>query len=270
MSGADPIDARPGFAAMLKRIEGNGVRTIIVETASRFARDLMVQEVGYAAAGARHRADRGRQPAVLHRRHADGAAGAPGARGHRRVRQGDDGCEAAGRAGAQARDGREGRGAQEPCRGAARGVAVAKRLRRRRPKGGVRSFREISAELFGAGSREHEGPAVLGVVDQEHAARDFGMTVADVISAEVVIRRVPASACEARAQASGGAAASDAARAGGARRRRLAGLLPLEPRRRGERRVLLADLRLDSFADALGCVQYGKIPTGFPSPGPGF
>ena len=33
---------------MLERIEGNGVRTIIVETASRFARDLMVQEVGYA------------------------------------------------------------------------------------------------------------------------------------------------------------------------------------------------------------------------------
>lgn len=46
--GADPIDTRPGFASMLKRIEGNGVRTIIVETASRFARDLMVQEVGYA------------------------------------------------------------------------------------------------------------------------------------------------------------------------------------------------------------------------------
>ena len=33
---------------MLKRIEGNGVRTILVETAHRFARDLMVQEVGYA------------------------------------------------------------------------------------------------------------------------------------------------------------------------------------------------------------------------------
>jgi DNA invertase Pin-like site-specific DNA recombinase len=33
---------------MLKRIERNGVRTIIVETASRFARDLMVQEVGHA------------------------------------------------------------------------------------------------------------------------------------------------------------------------------------------------------------------------------
>ena len=33
---------------MLDRIDGNGVRTIIVETASRFARDLMVQEVGFA------------------------------------------------------------------------------------------------------------------------------------------------------------------------------------------------------------------------------
>lgn len=48
VSGADPVDSRAGFAAMLKRIEGNGVRCIIVETASRFARDLMVQEVGYA------------------------------------------------------------------------------------------------------------------------------------------------------------------------------------------------------------------------------
>ena len=45
---ADPIETRPGFAAMLERIESNGVRTIIVETANRFARDLMVQEVGYA------------------------------------------------------------------------------------------------------------------------------------------------------------------------------------------------------------------------------
>src|SRR5215204_5777589 len=48
VSGADHITSRAGFAAMLKRVEGNGVRTIIVETASRFARDLMVQEVGYA------------------------------------------------------------------------------------------------------------------------------------------------------------------------------------------------------------------------------
>ena len=37
-SGADAMDSRPGFAAMLERIEGNGVRTVIVATASRFAR----------------------------------------------------------------------------------------------------------------------------------------------------------------------------------------------------------------------------------------
>src|ERR1700722_20051508 len=47
VSGADAIDERPGFAAMLQRLLGNGVRTIIVETASRFARDLIVQETGW-------------------------------------------------------------------------------------------------------------------------------------------------------------------------------------------------------------------------------
>src|SRR5262249_8496987 len=46
VSGADPIESRPGFAALLDRIEGNGVRTVIVEDASRFARDLVTQELG--------------------------------------------------------------------------------------------------------------------------------------------------------------------------------------------------------------------------------
>ncbi len=46
VSGADPIDARPGFSALLDRIEANGVRTVIVEDASRFARDLITQELG--------------------------------------------------------------------------------------------------------------------------------------------------------------------------------------------------------------------------------
>src|SRR5829696_2024775 len=48
VSGADHITARPGFGAMMERIAGNGVRTILVETANRFARDLIVQETGYA------------------------------------------------------------------------------------------------------------------------------------------------------------------------------------------------------------------------------
>ena len=47
MTGADPVDQRPGFAEMLKRFAANGVRTVIVETASRFARDLIVQETGW-------------------------------------------------------------------------------------------------------------------------------------------------------------------------------------------------------------------------------
>jgi hypothetical protein len=45
--GTDALDARPGFAAMLEHIASNGARTIIVETANRFARDLIVQETGH-------------------------------------------------------------------------------------------------------------------------------------------------------------------------------------------------------------------------------
>lgn len=47
VSGADPVTARPGFAKMLDRIAGNGVRTIIVESPDRFARDLIVAMTGH-------------------------------------------------------------------------------------------------------------------------------------------------------------------------------------------------------------------------------
>lgn len=46
VKGEDAINTRPGFAALLDCIEGNGVRTVIVEDASRFARHLMAQETG--------------------------------------------------------------------------------------------------------------------------------------------------------------------------------------------------------------------------------
>jgi DNA invertase Pin-like site-specific DNA recombinase len=49
VSGADPVDARPGFCAMLAYMLNNGARIVIVENASRFARDLIVQETGYQA-----------------------------------------------------------------------------------------------------------------------------------------------------------------------------------------------------------------------------
>jgi DNA invertase Pin-like site-specific DNA recombinase len=53
VSGADAVQDRPGFGRMLDRIEGNGVRLILVEDASRFARDLLVQEAGLAMLVAR-------------------------------------------------------------------------------------------------------------------------------------------------------------------------------------------------------------------------
>lgn len=45
--GADPVNERPEFARMMDRLASNGVRTILVETANRFARDLIVQETGW-------------------------------------------------------------------------------------------------------------------------------------------------------------------------------------------------------------------------------
>lgn len=47
VKGADPVTSRPGFAAMLERIASNGVRTIIIESPDRFARDLAVQLAGH-------------------------------------------------------------------------------------------------------------------------------------------------------------------------------------------------------------------------------
>lgn len=47
VSGADPVMSRPGFAEMLSYMLGNGARIVLVENASRFARDLTVQIAGH-------------------------------------------------------------------------------------------------------------------------------------------------------------------------------------------------------------------------------
>jgi DNA invertase Pin-like site-specific DNA recombinase len=148
VSGADPIDTRPGFAAMLKRIEANGVRTILVETASRFARDLMVQEVGHARLRERGidliAADNPSSfiddtPTAKLVRQVLGAisefdkamtvAKLRGARERKRREAGK--CE-----------GRKSHAERNPEL-----VALVRQLRRRRPKGGQRSLRQVSAEL---------------------------------------------------------------------------------------------------------------------------
>jgi DNA invertase Pin-like site-specific DNA recombinase len=140
VSGADPVHTRPGFAAMLKRIEGNGVRVILVETANRFARDIMVQETGW-----QFLRERG-----VHLMAADSPSAfiddtptskmiRQAARRHLRVREGVAGRQARRCPQAQAGDRGEGRRPQEPRRGASR---------RRRP-------RQV------AGAQEAQGRAIV-------------------------------------------------------------------------------------------------------------
>jgi DNA invertase Pin-like site-specific DNA recombinase len=49
VSGDDHIEDRPGFSAMLDRIESNGVRLVIVEDIQRFARDTLGGLLGLLA-----------------------------------------------------------------------------------------------------------------------------------------------------------------------------------------------------------------------------
>lgn len=47
LSGADPIEARPGCLAILAWIASNGIRCVVVETPNRVTSDLIVQETGW-------------------------------------------------------------------------------------------------------------------------------------------------------------------------------------------------------------------------------
>lgn len=150
--GSDPIETRPGFAEMLEALEANGTKTIIVETASRFARDLMVQEVGFAMLKARGidliaadsptsflddtptaRLIRQVLGAISEFEKAMLVAKLKGARDRKR------------RTGVKV-EGRKSIAEQKP-----ETVEMARKLARARPKGGKRSLREISAELAAAG-----------------------------------------------------------------------------------------------------------------------
>jgi DNA invertase Pin-like site-specific DNA recombinase len=158
VSGADPIESRPGFTALLARLAGNGVRTIIVETASRFARDLMVQEVGFARlqelgvtliAADSPQSFLDDTPTSKLIRQILGAvsefdkamvvAKLKGARDRKRAREGK--CE-----------GRKSHAELNPEL-----VALVRQLRRRRPKGGQRSLRQISAEVAAQGYLNERG-----------------------------------------------------------------------------------------------------------------
>jgi len=159
ISGADRIEERPGFAHLLERLEGDGVTAIIVETANRFARDLIVQETGFhmlrqlgydlIAADSPNSfledtptADLIRQVlgAVSQFEKASLVAKLKGARDRKRRETGK--CE-----------GRKSHAEKRP--GA---VAFAKKLRRANPKTGRRlSLRRVSAALAEAGHLNERG-----------------------------------------------------------------------------------------------------------------
>jgi DNA invertase Pin-like site-specific DNA recombinase len=164
VSGAEHLENRPGFAAMLEHIEGNGVRTIIVETANRFARDLMVQEVGYDRLRSRT-VGKGKdaRPDPIHLVAADSPNAflddGPTSKLIRQVlgavAEFDKAMTVAKLRGARERkrrelgkcEGRKSHAEKNP-----EAVALAKKLRRASPKTGKRrSLREISAELAEAG-----------------------------------------------------------------------------------------------------------------------
>ena len=159
VSGADAIETRTGFAALLDRIEGNGVRTVIVEDASRFARELMAQELGITLLISRNvrlltasgdDLTASEDPTRKMMRQIAGAfaeyekARLVGKLKHARDRKRQDEGKC------------EGRKSHAELRPAV--VAEAKRLHRASPKTGERrSLRKISAELAAVGYLNERG-----------------------------------------------------------------------------------------------------------------
>ena len=152
VSGAE---TRAGFASLLDRIEGNGVRTVIVEDASRFARELMAQELGITlliSRGVRLLTASGddltasddptrkmmRQIAGAFAEYEKARLVSKLRHARERIRQERGKCE-----------GRKPHGELRP-----ETVALAKRLHRASPKTGKRlSLRKISAKLAESGQR---------------------------------------------------------------------------------------------------------------------
>jgi DNA invertase Pin-like site-specific DNA recombinase len=159
VKGADPVDQRPGFAAMLKHIAGNGVRTVICETASRFARDLIVQETGWRllrdagitliAADSPGGFLDDTPTAVMIRQILGSVSQFEKAMLVAKLRGARDRMKR--RTGAKV-EGRKSHAEERPDV-----VALAKKLARKRPKGGQLSLRAISAELAAQGFVNEKG-----------------------------------------------------------------------------------------------------------------
>jgi DNA invertase Pin-like site-specific DNA recombinase len=158
VSGADRVDQRPGFAEMLQRLASNGAKTIIVESPDRFARDLAVQLAGHdmlkglgiaiIPASAPDFFTEDTPTAVLVRQvlgaiaqFEKASAVAKLAAARKRKRERDGRCE-----------GRKPLSITRP-----EVVALARKLRRRRPKGGQLSLRGVASELAARGYFNERG-----------------------------------------------------------------------------------------------------------------
>jgi DNA invertase Pin-like site-specific DNA recombinase len=161
MSGADAIEARPGFSQMLASIEGNGVRLVLVEDASRLARSVLVSELAILVLkqrGVRILTASGEDltetddPArVLMRQVAAAFAQYEKTRLVGKLKTARDRLAAA--QNGKRVEGRKGYDETKPEL-----VKAAKRLARKSPKTGkARSLRQIAAELAAAGYSTAQG-----------------------------------------------------------------------------------------------------------------
>jgi DNA invertase Pin-like site-specific DNA recombinase len=158
VSGADRIDERPGFREMLQRLATDGAKTILVESPDRFARDLAVQlaghdmlkELGIAIipASAPDFFTEDTPTAILVRQvlgaiaqFEKASAVAKLASARKRKRESEGRCE-----------GRKPLSETKP-----EVVTLARKLRRKRPKGGQLSLREVSRELAARGYLNERG-----------------------------------------------------------------------------------------------------------------
>jgi DNA invertase Pin-like site-specific DNA recombinase len=159
VSGDDDIASRPGFSSMLDALESNGVKTVLVEDASRFARKVIVQELGivtliarkvgcWSAAGDLELTNTDDEFKVAMRQIAAAFAQLEKARLVKKLKAARDRKRAAG----EKVEGRKSIAETKP-----EVVELARKLARARPKGGKRSLREISAELAAAGHTTKSG-----------------------------------------------------------------------------------------------------------------
>ena len=158
VSGADRIDRRAGFMQMLQRLASNGAKTIIVESPDRFARDFAVQLAGHdmlkdlgiaiIPASAPDFFIEDTPTAVLVRQVLGAIAQfekastvAKLAAARKRKRESEGRCE-----------GRKPLSTTRPEL-----VALARKLRRRRPKAGQLSLRAVASELAARGFFNERG-----------------------------------------------------------------------------------------------------------------